>query len=223
MPRAGRLAEARADSLHGDVRSHLFVIRHHDELPKLKKGGASYNPGFLTVDYVCMPCHDHFESRQWAVAYSSVVHRLRATTNVKVMRLQAVISYVGLGFALLAFFSAASAKGWIRPFAQVQTLMSVHRHAAWASFAVFVFMALPCIFIHTPLDDLGKLHNLGWFLLHPVNGLIGLALYAGKILAVRSMKLGWKTAGTLLGAGLLLFWLVHIATIIIVEFGILKV
>jgi hypothetical protein len=223
MPPVSRLAEAQHGTLRGDLRSHLFVIRHHTEFPKLTTGGASYNPGFLTVDYVCMPCHDHFENRQWAEAYASVVHRLRATTNVKVMRLQAAISYVGVVFALLAFFSAASAKGWIRPFAQVQTLISVHRHAAWASFAIFVFMALPCIFIHTPLDDLGKLHNLGWFLLHPVNGLIGFALYVGKIVAVRSMKLGWKTAGALIGTGLFIFWLVQIATIIIVEFDILKV
>jgi hypothetical protein len=44
-----------------------------------------------------------------------------------------------------------------------------------------------------------------------------------KIVAVRSMKLGWKTAGALLGTGLFIFWLVQIATIIIVEFDILKV
>ncbi|MHB8893617.1 MAG: multiheme c-type cytochrome [Candidatus Geothermincolia bacterium] len=223
MPPVGRLAEARPDSLHGDLRSHLFVIRHHTEFPKQTAGGANFNPGFLTVDHVCMPCHDHYENRQWAEAYASVVHRLQATTNVKVMRLQAVISYVGLVFALLALFSAASAKGWIRPFAQVQTLISVHRHAAWASFAVFVFMVLPCIFIHTPLDNLGKLSNLGWFLLHPINGLIGLALYTGKILVVRFLKVGWSIAGTRLGLGLFLFWLVQIATVIIVELGIMKI
>jgi hypothetical protein len=223
MPPVSRLAETQADSLHGDLRSHLFVIRHHTEFPKRTTGDASYNPGFLTVDYVCMPCHDHFESRQWAEAYASVVHRLRATTNVKIMRLQAVMAYVGAMSALLAFLSAAAAKGWIRPLAGVPMLISVHRHAAWATFAVFVFEALICIFIHTPLGDLGKLHNLGWFLLHPVNGLVGFSLYAGKILVVRSMKLGWKSAGVLLGAGLFLFWLVQIATIVIVEFEILKI
>ncbi len=223
MPPAGRLAEARHDALSGDVRSHLFVIRHHTEFPKRTPGGTSYNPGFLTVDYVCMPCHHHFESRQWAEAYASVVHRLRATTNVKIMHLQTVVAYAGAMFALLAFLSAAAAKGWIRPFAAVPTLISVHRHAAWASFAVFIFEALLCVFIHTPLDNLGKLSNLEWFLLHPANGLIGFALYAGKILAVRSLKVGWKSAGILLGAGLFLVWLVQIATIIIAEYGILKV
>jgi hypothetical protein len=222
MPPVSRIAEAQAETLRGDLRSHLFAIRHHEELPKRAAGGVSYNPGFLTVDHVCMPCHDTFESRQWAVAYASVVHRLRATTNVKVMRLQAVISYVGLAVALLAFFSGVAARGWIRPFAQVQTLVSVHRHAAWASFAIFVFMVLPCVFIHTPLGDLGKLRNLGWFLLHPANGVIGGALYVGKILAVRSMKLGWKAAGAILGVGLLVFWLVQIATIVILEFDLLK-
>lgn len=223
MPPAGLLAKSRPNSLHGDLRSHLFVISHHAEIPKRTTGGASYNPGFLTVDYVCMPCHDVFKNRQWAEAYSSVVHRLRATTNVKIMRLQLIMAIGGGLFALLAFLSAAAAKGWIRPFAEVQTMISVHRHAAWVSFAVFCFDALLCVFIHTPLDNLGKLSNLGWFLLHPVNGLIGLALYAGKILAVRFLKVGWNIAGTRLGFGLFLFWLVQIATVIIVELGILKI
>lgn len=220
MPPAGRLADVRHDARSGDLRSHLFVIRHHAESAKSTAGGASHNPGFLTVDEACMPCHHHFESRQWAEAHVSVAHRLRATTNVKIMHFQAIVAYGGAALALLALLAAAAAKGWIRPFAGVSTLVSVHRHAAWATFAVFVFEALLCISVHT---SLGSLHNLGWFLLHPVNALVGFALYAGKVVASRSLKAGWKTAGTLLGVGLFLFWIVQIATVVIVEFGILKV
>jgi len=222
MPPAGLLAEARPDSLHGDLRSHLFVIRHREDFPKRTRAGAGSNPGFLTVDYTCMPCHDRFEKRQWAVAYSAVAHRLRATTNVRIMQLQRAMAYGGAMLALLAFFSAAAAKAWIRPFAEAPTMISVHRHAAWASFAIFIFEAVLCLAVHTPIGDLERLSNLGWFLLHPANALVGFALYAGKVVAVRSMKLGWKTAGALLGAGLLIFWLTQIATVIIVEFEIFQ-
>lgn len=217
MPPAGLLAAARPGSLHGDLRSHLFAIRSHPGVPRRTAGGASHNPGFLTVDYVCMPCHDVFESRQWASAYASVSHRLRATTNVRIMRLQSALAYAGALFALVALLSAAAARGWIRPFAQAPALIGLHRHAAWVSFAVFCFDGLLCLFVHTPLDDLVKLRNLGWFLLHPAAAVIGFALYVAKILAVRALKAGWRTGGAVLGVGLFLFWLVQIATVVIAQ------
>ncbi len=223
MPPASVVAEGDSKSFRGDLISHLFRIDHHKEFPNIMVRGEKVNPGYLIVDYACMRCHDVFETRQWAVSMSAVAHRLKATTNVKIMRLQMGIAYTGLFFAVVALLSAASLKKWFWPASNMKRMLSIHRHTVWITFAIYVFISTLCIYFHFPLGNPAKAVNLGWFIVHPVIGALGLVFYAGKIAAVRLLKKGWAWPGTVWGLGIFLAWLLQFITVILSFYEIVKV
>ncbi len=94
-------------------------------------------------------------------------------------------------------------------------MISIHKHSAWITFALYVFISALCIYFHFPLDKPAKALNLGWFMLHIVNGPFGLFIYAGKVVSVRKYKKGWGTQGVLWGAALFVFWLIQYSTAVI--------
>ncbi len=223
MPPAGMVAEGDSKTFRGDLSSHLFRIDHHKEFPNVMVRGEKVNPGYLTVDYSCMRCHDVFETRLWAVSQAAVAHRLKATTNVKIMRLQMGIAYTGLFFAVLALLSAASLKKWFWPTTNMKRMLSIHRHTVWITFALYVFVSTLCIYFHFPLGNPAKAINLGWFFVHPVIGILGLLWYAGKIAAVRLFRKGWAWPGTVLGLGIFVMWLLQFVTVILSFYEIVKI
>jgi len=223
MPPAGLVAEGDPKTYHGDLKSHIFRIDHHASSPFMVEDGQRVNPGYLSVDYVCMRCHDVFEKRSWAVSTATIAHRLKATTNVKIMRLQMAIAYAGIFFAAAALLSAFSLKKWLWPAQDVKKVLSIHKHSAWITFALYVFESTLCIYFHFPLSDPSSAVNLGWFLIHPVIGITGLVFYTGKIVTVRKFKKGWGTQGFVWGSALFVFWLFQFATVILAFYEILRV
>lgn len=223
MPPAGLLAEGDAKKFRGDLKSHLFRIDHHKEFPNVTVRDEKVNPGYLTVDYSCMRCHDVFETRLWAVSRAAIAHRLKATTNVKIMHLQMGIAYAGFFFAVTALLSAASLKKWFWPAVNMKKMASIHRHTAWITFALYVFESTLCIYFHFPLGDPAKALNLGWFFVHPIIGSLGVALYAGKIAAVRLFRKGWAWPGMAWGLGIFFMWLLLFITVILSFYEIVRV
>lgn len=214
MPPAGIIAEGDAKTFDGDFKSHLFKIDHRIEFHVITKNGQRMNPGYLSVEYACMRCHSLYHNRQWAQSTAMFAHKIRITTDIKIMRLQVVFAYIGFVLSVIALLSAISLKNWLLPKANKKKMLTIHRFAAWISFAVYIFISTMCIYFHTPLDNLSEMFNLGWFLIHPINGIIGLILYGGKIVTVRKYKSGWKTSGLLWGIGIFIFWLIQISTVL---------
>lgn len=223
MPPAGVIAEGNPALFRGDLKSHLFKIDHAKPFPAVIQNGQTVNPGYLSVDYACMRCHSVVESREWAVQYGLFAHRITISSNIKIMRFQMVFASIGFVFAVMAFLSAASLKKWFRPAQNMKQVLSIHKHAAWITFAAYVFVSAMCIYFHFPLGSPSKALNLGWFLVHPFNGVLGLIVYGGKIIAVRKYKKGWAKPGMLWGIGLIVFWLVQYITVILSFFRIVRV
>ena len=214
MPPAGIVATGDPKIFRGDLKSHIFAIDPRKDFPSMTVHGETVNPGYLSVDYACTPCHNIFENRQWAVSFGAVSHRIKITTNIKIMRLQMSLALLGFLSSLVALSSAFSLKQWILPSLNKKGILSIHKHAAWITFALYVFISIICIYFHFPLSAPEKVLEMGWFLIHPINGALGLIIYSGKIVAVRKFKKGWATPGLTWGIGLSVFWLVQYATAI---------
>ncbi len=197
-----------------DFKSHLFKIDHRKDFPVAIMNNQRVSPGYLSVDYACMRCHSIFHNRQWAASFALFAHRIKITTDIKIMRLQMAAAYMGFLFSIITLVTALSLKNWIRPKANKKKLLSIHKHVAWITFALYIFISTLCIYFHSPLGQPLKFLDLGWFLIHPINGLIGLALYSGKVLAVRKYKTGWKSPGLIWGTALFIFWLTQLVTVI---------
>lgn len=223
MPPAGVVADGDAKTFDGDLKSHLFAINHAGVLAVVAKDGRRISPGYLSVDCACMRCHSVVENREWAMQYGLFSHRITISSNIKIMRFQMVFASIGFVFAVMAFLSAASLKKWFRPAQNMKQVLSIHKHAAWITFAAYVFVSAMCIYFHFPLSNPSKALNLGWFLVHPFNGVLGLIVYGGKILSVRKYKKGWAKPGMLWGIGLVVFWLIQYGTAVLAFFGILRV
>jgi predicted CXXCH cytochrome family protein len=222
MPAASLLADSNPTRYEGDLKSHLFRIDYLKPFPNVASNGKRINPGYLTVDYSCMKCHDIFETRPWAVSHASIAHRIKTTTNLKIMRLQMGLAYLGMFFAVLSLWSALSMKKWLWPAWDLKRMASFHRQVAWITFALFVFESTLCVYFHFPLAELAKAANLGWFLIHPINGVAGIVLYAGKVLAVRKFKKGWAVPGMALGLALSAFWVLQFLTAALPFYEIVK-
>jgi hypothetical protein len=85
MPPAEVIPHENPATFEGDFKSHLFRIGHMQDFPAGIEGGLRVTPGYLSVDYACMRCHQVYEDRRWAIRYSLYVHNLKVTTNVKIM------------------------------------------------------------------------------------------------------------------------------------------
>jgi hypothetical protein len=214
MAPAGIIAEGDAEAFRGDFKSHLFNIDHMKPFPEVQQDGTRVNPGYLTVDYVCMRCHRTYENRVWAVRYSMFVHSIKVTTDVKIKRFQFVFCAIGFLFAVVAFVSALSLKNWLWPARNKKRILAVHRHCAWIAFFIWWFMSAMSIFFLFPFDDPARALNLGWFLIHLIGGALGLAFYIGKILTVRVFKKGWQWQGAFWGFGLFVFWLIDFLAVL---------
>ncbi len=223
MPPAGIIAEGDKKTFRGDIKSHLFKIDHRKELPIAIVNGKVINPGYLSVDYACTRCHYLFENRQWAASFAMYAHRVKITPDIKIMRLQIAAASLGLIFSLIALLSAASLKNWFWPSKNRKLILSIHRHSAWITFSLYVFIATLCIYFHFPLDKPAKALNMGWFMIHSFVGPLGLFIYAGKVFVVRKYKKGWTSQGILWGAALFVFWLIQYGTAILSFFNILRV
>ena len=171
------------------------------------------NPGYLTVDYACMRCHQTYEDRSWAVRYGSFVHSITVTTDVKIKQFQMVFCGIGFSFSLLAFLSALSLKRWFWPSLDRKKMLAVHRNCAWIAFYIWWFMSAMSVYFLFPLDDPARVLNLGWFLIHLIGGVFGLSFYIGKVLVVRVFKKAWQWQGSFLGIGLFVFWLIDFLTV----------
>lgn len=220
MPPAGVVAEGNPALFRGDLKSHLFTIDHAAPFPAVVRNGRRVNPGYLGVEYACMRCHNVYESREWAVRHSMGAHRIQVSSNIRIMRFQMLFASFGVISAALALLSAASLKKWLLPAQNMKRALSIHKHAAWITFACYVFVSAMCVYFHFPLRNPSKALNLGWFLVHPLNGVLGLVLYGGKIIAVRKYKKGWARSGMVWGIGLAVFWLVQYLTVLLSFFGI---
>jgi hypothetical protein len=210
MPPAGIVAQGDDETFRGDLKSHLFKIDHTRKSPfEITKNGQRINPGYLTVDYACLPCHSLRGDRQWASRFGIYAHNIKITTNVKIMKFELVFASIGFLFAIIAFLSAAFMKGWLPLSFDKKTLRSIHKISAWSTFSIYLFLASLCIYFHFPIDKPTKILELGWFLIHPVSGVIGLIIYSGKILVVRKYKKGWASQGVIWGTALFVFWLIQ--------------
>jgi hypothetical protein len=216
MPPAGIIAEGDPKSFKGDFKSHLFKIIHNKPFPVVTVDRQRINPGYLSVDYSCMRCHNVFENREWAVSFSMFSHRIKITTDVKIMRLQRVAAYIGFLFALTSLLSGLYLKNLLLTSLKMnkKTILSIHRLCGWITFSLYIFISVLCIYFHFPLAHPSRILNTGWFLIHPANGVIGLFLYAGKILNIRKYKKGWASQGLLWGIGIFLFWVIQLGTVI---------
>jgi hypothetical protein len=223
MPPAGVVAEGNTGTFEGDLRSHIFKVDHHKEFPLQVINGQRTNPGYLSVDYSCMWCHSLYETREWAVSFGASSHKIKITTNIKIMRLQMVLAFVGLVFAMVALMSAFSLKGWLWPAEKKRKMLSVHKHAAWITFGAYVIISIICIYFHFPLEEPSKALELGWFVMHIFNGALGLIIYGGKILTVRKFKKGWTHQGTFWGFVIFAFWLIQSSTALLSHFNVGKV
>lgn len=215
MPFAAVIAEGNPAIFRGDFRSHLFRVDHRKDFPSVEKDGLKLNPGYLSVDYACMPCHSG-RDRDWAVRFGMFSHRITVTPNIKIMTLQSVLTYAGTIFALFALLTGLNLKNYFPApvWLNKKKVLTLHRLMAWTTFSIFVVNVIFCLFFHFPLDDPLKALNYGWFLIHSVNGLIGMILYGGKIFVVRSMKEGWTSHGLWWGAAIFLFWLIQVGTVL---------
>lgn len=72
MPYAVKSAVGDAERYQGDVRSHLFRINTDPDAQMFSSDGTSAN-GYLTVEYVCIPCHPS-KDKAWALSYADRVH-----------------------------------------------------------------------------------------------------------------------------------------------------
>lgn len=223
MAPAGMVAEGDKVIFKGDLKSHIFKIDHRRQLPVLTVDGKAINPGYLSVDYVCTRCHSLFESRQWAVSFAMYSHRIKVTSNIKMMRLQTALASLGTLFSLIALLSAVSLKNWLLPAKNKKRMVSIHKHSAWITFSLYVFISILCIYFHFPMDRPAKAFDMGWFMIHVFNGPLGLIIYAGKVVAVRIYKKGWGEQGVLWGTVLFVFWLIQYTTAILSFLNILKV
>lgn len=217
MPPAEVIAEGNPEVFRGDFKSHLFRIDHSKKFTVLEKEGQRINPGYLTVDYSCTPCHNIYRDRQWAAGNAMFAHRIQVTSNIKIMKLQAVTMYTGFLSALIALLTGLYLKNYFLSAIKLnkKKVLTYHRLTSWIAFSIFIFNAIVCTYFHFPLDDLPKALHYGWFLIHPINGLIGVCMYTGKIIAVRKLKKGWKTDGLMWGIGTFVFWLVQFMTVIL--------
>ncbi len=222
MPPAGMVAEGDKKAFRGDLKSHLFKVDHRKEFPLSTLKGKRINPGYLSVDYACMRCHSVFENRQWAASFGLYSHRIKITTDIKIMRLQIVLSSIGFLFAGIALLSSLSLKNWLWAKASKKKMVSIHKHSAWITFALYVFISTLCIYFHFPVDNPSKALSLGWFMIHIINGPLGLVIYGGKIVAVRKYKKGWASPGLLWGMALFVFWLLQYGTSVLFFFKILR-
>lgn len=219
MPPAVIIAEGNPAIYRGDFRSHLFKIDHREDFPALEKDSRKINPGYLSVDYACTPCHFITRDRTWAVRYGMFAHRIAVTTDIKIMSLQRMLTYAGFLFALLALLTGLNLKNYFLTSLQLnkKKVLTFHRLFAWTTFSVFMSNVILCLFFHFPLEQPLKALDYGWFLLHPVNGVLGAILYGGKIFVVRSMKKGWASHGLWWGAAIFLFWLIQMSTVLFRE------
>jgi hypothetical protein len=215
MPPAGIIAEGDRESFRGDFKSHLFHIDYRKEFPRAVTNGIRLNPGYLTVDYACMRCHQTYENRSWAVRYSMFVHSITVTTDVKIKRFQIIFCSIGFFFALLAFLAALSLKNWLWPKLDKKKMLAIHRNCAWIAFYIWWFMSAMSIYFLFPFDEPARVLNLGWFLIHLIGGIFGLAFYIGKVLTVRIFRKGWQWQGVFFGIGLFVFWLIDFLTVLL--------
>lgn len=72
MPYAAKSAVGDAERHKGDVRSHLFRINTDPDAQMFSSEGTSAN-GYLTVEYVCIPCHPS-KDKAWALSYAGRAH-----------------------------------------------------------------------------------------------------------------------------------------------------
>jgi len=216
MPPAGMIAEGDTKTFYGDFKSHIFRIDHRKDFPALARNGQKINPGYLSVDYACMRCHSIYQNRQWASSFGMFAHKIKVTTDIKIMRFQMVWAYFGFFSAVIALLTGLYLKNLFLTSLKLnkKTVLTFHRVSAWITFSLYIFISAMCIYFHFPLDNLLKVLNLGWFLIHPVNGVLGVILYGGKIIAVRKYKKGWATLGLLWGVGTFVFWLIQIITVL---------
>ena len=216
MPLAGMIAEGDGKTFRGDFKSHLFKIDHRKEFPTVLKNGKRTNPGYLSVDYACMRCHSAYRDRNWAARFGMFAHRIKITTDLKIMRLQRISTYSGFLFAAFAILSGLYLRNYLLRSLKLnkKQALTFHRLSSWIAFSIYVFNVVLCIYFHFPLDNPLKVLNLGWFVVHPINGLLGIVLYGGKIITVRKYKKGWATLGLLWGIGIFVFWLIQIITVL---------
>ncbi len=223
MAPAGVVAKGDRKTFQGDLKSHIFKIDYEKEFPDKAVNGHRINPGYLSVEYACLRCHDLFEDRRWAVLYAPSAHKIKVTTNIKIMRFQTVSTSIGFLFAIAALLSALSLKNLLWPLSNKKKMLSIHKHSAWITFSVYVFISFSCIYFHFPLEQPSRVLNLGWFIIHIISGALGLVLYGGKIIAVRVFKKGWGYQGVLWGTGLFIFWLIQYITVVLHFFNVLEV
>ena len=133
-----------------------------------------------------------------------------ATVNT-LMRAGAVI---GMAAVLLALASAVMLKISAIPSSVRRPFLPVHRWFAWGSLALYAALAAACLGFHFPWDEPSVILEMGSFAVHPIIGPVGAALYAGKILAVRRFKAGWRLTGLLWGSSLFVFWVVQFRTVL---------
>ena len=216
MPLAGMIAEGDEKTFRGDFKSHLFKVDHRKEFPLLIKDGQRLNAGYLSVDYACMPCHSVYQNRQWASSFGMFAHKIKITTDIKIMRLQIVSTYIGFFFSVIGLLTGLYLKNLFLTSLKFnkKTVLTFHRLSTWITFSLYIFVSTMCIYFHFPLDNPLKVLNLGWFVIHPINGLLGIVLYGGKIITVRKYKKGWATLGLLWGVGIFVFWLIQIITVL---------
>ncbi len=223
MAPAGVVAEGDRKKYRGDLKSHIFKIERAKEFPDKAVNGHRINPGYLSVEYACLRCHDLFEDRKWAVLYAPSAHKIKVTNNIKIMRFQTVSTSIGFLFAIAALLSALSLKNLLWPLSNKQIMLSIHKHSVWITFSVYVFISFSCIYFHFPLEQPSHALNLGWFIIHMISGALGLVLYGGKIITVRIYKKGWAYQGVLWGAALFIFWLIQYITVLLHFFNLLEV
>jgi hypothetical protein len=143
------------------------------------------------------------------------VHSIKVTTDVKIKRFQVIFCGIGFFFALLAFFSALSLKNWLWPNMAKKKMLAMHRNCAWIAFFIWWFMSAMSIYFLFPFDEPARVLNLGWFLMHLIGGICGLAFYIGKVLTVRIFRKGWQWQGVFFGIGLFVFWLIDFLTVLV--------
>jgi hypothetical protein len=216
MPPAGMIAEGDTMKFQGDFKSHLFRIDHRKVFPVVEINGEKTNPGYLSVEYACMPCHYKNRNREWAASFGMFSHTVKVTSNIKIMRLQRVTIYLGFLIVILALLTGLYLKNYIFTSLQLnkKKVLTYHRLFSWTAFSIFVFNIILCTYIHFPLEQPAKALDYGWFLIHPINGVIGAFIYGGKIIAVRKFRKGWSMQGLLWGIGIFISWLIQFGTIL---------
>lgn len=216
MPLATVIAEGNPAIYKGDFRSHLFRIGHRKDFPALEKDGRKINTGYLSVDYSCMPCHYPTRDRAWAVRFGMFAHTISITTDTKIMSLQRMLTYSGFLFAFLALLTGLNLKNYLLASLQLtkKKVLTFHRFSAWTTFSIFMGNVILCLFFHFPLEQPLKALDYGWFLIHPINSILIAAMYAGKIITVRTFRKGWTSWGLLWGICLFFVWLIQLGTIV---------